>query len=150
MLSVNAMKAMDILLVEDSPSDVFITKEALKRTVGNGNLHIVHDGVEAIAFLRKQGDYFDAPCPDLILLDLNMPRKDGREVLAEIKTDEKFKCIPVIVLTSSSAEQDVSKAYELHANCYITKPTDFSKFKEVLKAIETFWFKNVTLPPHGP
>jgi two-component system, chemotaxis family, response regulator Rcp1 len=140
---------MEILLVEDSPSDAFIAKEALKRAGGTSNLHIAHDGVEALAFLRKQGDYFDAPRPDIILLDLNMPRKDGREVLAEIKSDNKFKCIPVIVLTSSSAEQDISTAYELHANCYITKPTDFSKFKDMLKSIESFWFNNVTLPPNA-
>ena len=140
---------MDILLVEDSPSDAFIAKEALKRAGGSSNLHVAHDGVEALAFLRKQGEYFDAPRPHIILLDLNMPRKDGREVLAEIKNDERFKCIPVIVLTSSSAEQDIAKAYELHANCYITKPTDFSKFKELIQSIETFWFTNVTLPPHA-
>lgn len=139
---------MEILLVEDSPSDAFIAKEALKRGGGKSNLHLAHDGVEAMAFLRKQGEYFDAPDPDIILLDLNMPRKDGREVLAEVKNDPKFKCIPVIVLTSSNAEQDVMKAYELHANCYITKPTDFAKFKELLKAIESFWLTNVTLPSH--
>jgi two-component system, chemotaxis family, response regulator Rcp1 len=140
---------MEILLVEDSPSDAFIVKEALKRSGGTNNLHVVSDGVEAMAFLRRQGQYFDSPRPDIILLDLNMPRKDGREVLAEVKRDERFACIPVIVLTSSNADQDVLKAYELHANCYITKPTDFSKFKDLIKAIEAFWFFNVTLPPHA-
>jgi two-component system, chemotaxis family, response regulator Rcp1 len=139
---------MDILLVEDSPSDAFIAKEALKRSGGNSNLHVARDGVEALAFLRRQGEYFDAPRPDMILLDLNMPRKDGREVLAEVKSDDRFKCIPIVVLTSSNAEQDISRAYELHANCYITKPTDFTQFKEILKSIETFWFRNVTLPPN--
>ncbi len=139
---------MEILMVEDSPSDAFIVKEALKRAGGSSNLHVVPDGVEAMAYLRRQGEYFDAARPDIILLDLNMPRKDGREVLAEVKRDDKLRCIPVIVLTSSNAEQDVSKAYELHANCYITKPTDFSKFKELIKSIEAFWFSNVTLPPH--
>jgi chemotaxis family two-component system response regulator Rcp1 len=140
---------MEILLVEDSPSDAFIAREALKRSGASSNLHVAHDGVEAMAFLRKQGEYFDAPRPNIILLDLNMPKKDGREVLAEIKNDDKFKCIPVIVLTSSSAEQDINKAYELHANCYITKPTDFGRFKDLLRSIETFWFSNVTLPPHA-
>jgi two-component system, chemotaxis family, response regulator Rcp1 len=140
---------MEILMVEDSPSDAFIAEEALKRSGGFSNIHIVHDGVEAMAFLRQQGQYFDSPRPDLILLDLNMPRKDGREVLAEVKGDDKFRCIPIIVFTSSTAEQDISKAYELHANCYITKPTDFSKFKELIKTIENFWFTNVTLPPRA-
>ena len=139
---------MEILLVEDSPSDAFIVKEALKRAGGANSLHIATDGVEAMAFLRRQGQYIDMPRPDIILLDLNMPRKDGREVLVEVKAEDKLKCIPVIVLTSSSADQDVIKAYQLYANCYLIKPTDFSKFKELIKAIAAFWFSNVTLPPH--
>jgi two-component system, chemotaxis family, response regulator Rcp1 len=140
-------KPIQILIVEDSPSDAFIVTEALKHGQEASEVFAVHDGVEAMEFLRRQGKYVDAPRPDLILLDLNMPRKDGREVLAEIKADEKLKCIPVIVLTSSAADQDVSTAYRLHANCYLAKPVDFSKFKEMVQAVETFWFKNVTLPP---
>jgi len=140
--------ALEILMVEDSPSDVFLTQEALKQTDGLCRIHVVSDGVEAMDFLRKQGEYTQAPRPDIILLDLNMPRKDGREVLLEIKSDEKLKCIPVLVLTSSSAEQDIAKAYSLHANCYITKPVDFARFKEVINSIKIFWFGNVTLPPH--
>jgi two-component system, chemotaxis family, response regulator Rcp1 len=141
--------SMEILMVEDSPSDVFLTSEALKQVKERSRVHVVNDGVQAMEFLRRQGAFREAPRPDIIFLDLNMPRKDGREVLAEIKSDETLKCIPVIVLTSSSAEQDISKAYSLHANCYITKPADFQKFKEVIKSIEAFWFGNVTLPPHG-
>jgi two-component system response regulator len=140
--------SIQILLVEDSPSDAFLTTEALKQAEQVRAVHVVPDGVEAMAFLRKEGPYSKVPRPDLILLDLNMPRKDGREVLAEIKSDTKLKFIPVIVLTSSSADQDIFHAYNLHANCYLTKPADFAQFKEVIKAIKTFWFGNVTLPPH--
>ena len=140
--------ALEILIVEDSPSDVFLVKEALKQTAKTCRVHVVSDGVEAMDFLRNQGPYGQAPRPDLILLDLNMPRKDGREVLLEIKNDEKLKSIPVLVLTSSSADQDIHKAYSLHANCYITKPADFARFKAVISAIQGFWFGNVTLPPH--
>jgi chemotaxis family two-component system response regulator Rcp1 len=140
--------SIEILLVEDSPSDVFITQEALKQTRELSHVHVVNDGVEAMEFLRQEGSYEAAPRPDIILLDLNMPRKDGREVLGEIKADAKLKSIPVIVLTSSNAEQDIAHAYSLHANCYITKPADFTRFKEVIQSIETFWFGNVTLPPH--
>ena len=140
-------KLIQILIVEDSPSDAFIVTEALKHSHEPTDVFAVHDGVEAMEFLRHQGKYADAPRPDVILLDLNMPRKDGREVLAEIKADERLKYIPVIVLTSSAADQDVLTAYRLHANCYLAKPVDFSKFKEMVRTIETFWFKNVTLPP---
>jgi len=140
--------AADILIVEDSPSDVFLAQEALKQTNESCRVHVVNDGVEAMEFLRRQGSHVNAPRPDLILLDLNMPRKDGREVLLEIKNDEKLKSIPVLVLTSSSADQDIHKAYSLHANCYITKPADFARFKAVINAIQGFWFGNVTLPPH--
>ena len=141
--------SIEILMVEDSPSDAFLTSEALKAAQELSRVHVVNDGVEAMQFLRREGAFIGAPRPDIILLDLNMPRKDGREVLAEIKADAKLKSIPVIVLTSSSAEQDIVNAYSLHANCYITKPADFNRFKEVIGSIETFWFGNVTLPPHG-
>ena len=140
-------KPIQILIVEDSPSDAFIVTEALKHGAEPIEVFAVHDGVEAMDFLRHQGKYVDAPRPDVILLDLNMPRKDGREVLSEIKSDERLKSIPVIVLTSSAADQDVLTAYRLHANCYLAKPVDFSKFKEMVQTIETFWFRNVTLPP---
>jgi len=141
-------RSIDILMVEDSPSDAFLTREALKQAKESSRIHVVNDGVEAMEFLRREGAFAGAPRPDIILLDLNMPRKDGREVLAEIKGDAKLKSIPVIVLTSSSAEQDILHAYNLHANCYITKPADFNRFKEVIKSIEMFWFGKVTLPPH--
>jgi two-component system, chemotaxis family, response regulator Rcp1 len=140
-------KPIQILIVEDSPSDAFIVTEALKQGEEPTEIFAVHDGVEAMDFLRQHGKYADAPRPDVILLDLNMPRKDGREVLSEIKSDERLKSIPVIVLTSSAADQDVLTAYRLHANCYLAKPVDFSKFKEMVQTIETFWFRNVTLPP---
>jgi two-component system, chemotaxis family, response regulator Rcp1 len=141
-------RLIQILIVEDSPSDAFIVKEALKQAKELVQVLIVHDGVEAMDLLLRRGKYTDAPRPDVILLDLNMPRKDGREVLAEIKSHDKLKTIPVIVLTSSSAPQDISKAYSLHANCYLAKPADFNQFKQMIQAIETFWFRNVTLPPH--
>jgi two-component system, chemotaxis family, response regulator Rcp1 len=140
--------SIDILMVEDSPSDAFLMREALKQAGERSRVHVVSDGVEAMEFLRREGAFNSAPRPDIILLDLNMPRKDGRELLAEIKGDAKLRSIPVIVLTSSSAEQDIANAYSLHANCYITKPADFTRFKEVIKSIEAFWFRNVTLPPH--
>jgi two-component system response regulator len=144
----NDCPAIDLLLVEDSPSDVFLTKEALKAVKRSVNLSVVTDGVEAMAFLRRQGKYTEAPQPHLILLDLNMPRKDGREVLAEIKADNCLKSIPVIVLTSSSADQDLRTAYELHANCYLVKPATFAEFKEIFERLEAFWFNTVTLPLH--
>ena len=137
---------IEILLVEDSPTDALLTKEALKEGKVCNTLHVVSDGVDALAFLRKEGEYLDAARPDLILLDLNMPKKDGREVLSEIKADENLKRIPVVVLTTSKAEQDVVKSYNLNANCYIIKPVDFGQFTEVVKSIEHFWFSVVTLP----
>jgi two-component system, chemotaxis family, response regulator Rcp1 len=137
---------MEILMVEDSPSDAFLAEQALKSTQIPMNIHTVQDGVEAMAFLHKEGKYSNATKPDIIFLDLNLPRKDGREVLEEIKGDHCLKCIPVIVLSSSSAEQDIQKAYSVHANCYITKPDDFTHFKKTIKNIEVFWFKTVTLP----
>lgn len=142
-------RPIEILLVEDNPADVRLTQEALKDGKLLNTLSVVGDGVEAIAFLRRQGKYADAPRPDLILLDLNLPKKDGREVLAEIKTDETLKSIPVVVLTVSKAEEDILKTYKLHANCYITKPVDLDQFISVTQSIEDFWFSIVKLPPKG-
>lgn len=137
---------IDILLVEDNPGDVRLTEEALKQGKVLNRLHVVYDGVEAMEFLHKKGRYKDAPRPDLILLDLNLPRKDGREVLKEIKLDESLKVIPVVILTTSKSEEDVAKAYALHANCFITKPVDLFRFFEVIKSVEEFWFTVVKLP----
>lgn len=141
------VEAVEILLVEDSPGDVRLTKEALKDSKLYNNLNVVPDGVEAIAFLRREGNYANAPRPDLILLDLNLPRMDGRQVLQEIKNDDSLKRIPVVVLTTSANETDIFITYNLHANCYITKPVDFSQFMSVVKSIENFWFSIVKLPP---
>lgn len=143
----SSARPIEILLVEDNPGDVDLTKEALGEGKVVNNLHVVEDGIEALAFLRRQGTYAGSALPDLILLDLNLPRKDGREVLAEIKEDPELKLIPVVVLTTSEAERDVLKAYSLHANCYITKPVDLNQFIDVVKAIEDFWFAVVKLPP---
>ena len=143
------IRPVEILLVEDSPTDVLLAQEALEHAKVLNNLHYVPDGVEALNYLRRQPPYADAVVPDLILLDLNLPRKDGREVLAEIKNDEELKRIPVVVLTTSKAEEDIHRAYGLHANCYITKPVDFDQFANVVKAIESFWFTIVTLPGHS-
>ena len=140
-------KVIDILLVEDNPGDVVLAQEALKESKVRNKLFVVDDGVEAMAFLRRQGQYAGAPRPDLILLDLNLPRKSGREVLAEVKGDEELKRIPVVVLTVSKAEEDIIKCYSHHANCYITKPLDFNQFMEVTKSIEEFWLTIVRLPP---
>ena len=142
------VEAVEILLVEDSPGDVRLTQEALKDSKLYNNLNVVPDGVEAIAFLRRQGNYANAPRPDLILLDLNLPRMDGRQVLQEIKNDENLKRIPVVVLTTSSNETDIFITYNLHANCYISKPVDFTQFINVVKSIESFWFSIVKLPPN--
>jgi two-component system, chemotaxis family, response regulator Rcp1 len=142
-------RPITVLLVEDSPSDALLTREALDHAKVINQLHTVEDGVEALAFLRRQGRHAQAPKPDLILLDLNLPRKDGREVLAEIKADAQLKLIPVVVLTTSKAEEDVVKAYGMHANCYVTKPVDFATFAEVVRSIRNFWFSIVTLPPEG-
>jgi two-component system, chemotaxis family, response regulator Rcp1 len=138
---------IEILLVEDSPGDVRLTVEALKDGKVLNNLSVATDGVEALAFLHKEGKYADAPHPDLILLDLNMPKMDGREVLAAIKSDEDTRRIPVVILTTSQAEQDILRSYDLHANCYITKPVDFGQFIEVIQSIEDFWLTMVKLPP---
>jgi CheY-like chemotaxis protein len=137
---------IELLLVEDSEPDVRLTMEALREAKVKNRLWVVEDGVEAMAFLRQQDGHIDAPRPDLILLDLNLPRKDGREVLREIKGDESLKRIPVVILTTSKSEEDVLRAYDLHANCYITKPVDFTRFMEVVKSIEDFWLTVVKLP----
>jgi CheY-like chemotaxis protein len=136
----------EVLLVEDSPGDVRLTREALKEGKVRNNLSVVSDGVEAMEFLRREGKYKDAPRPDIVLLDLNMPRKDGREVLAEMKSDEQLKRIPVVVLTTSEAEQDILRTYDLHANCYLTKPVDLEQFISIVKSVEDFWLTIVQLP----
>ena len=139
-------RPIEILLVEDNPGDVRLTVEGLNEGKVRNNLHVAKDGVEVLAFLRREGNYSDAVRPDLILLDLNLPRKDGREVLADIKADPDLKTIPVVVLTTSRAEQDVLHSYQLQANCYITKPVDLEQFIHVVKSIEDFWLTVVTLP----
>jgi len=144
-MSIKGFKVVDILLVEDSPSEVLLAKEAFEDSKIANNLHEVTDGVEAMRFLRKEGPYTRAPRPDPILLDLNLPKKDGREVLAKIKSDENLKRIPVVVLTTSKNESDVMRAYGLHANCYIVKPVNFEQFAQVVRSIEHFWFAVVTL-----
>lgn len=140
--------SIQVLLVEDNPGDVRLTKEALKEGKLLNQLTVVGDGVEALLLLRKEGKYAHAIQPELILLDLNLPKKDGREVLAEIKADPKLRRIPVVVLTTSSAEEDILKIYDLHANCYITKPVDLEQFMGVVKSIEDFWVSVVKLPSH--
>lgn len=142
-------KPVEILMVEDNPGDARLVVEAFKDGKVRNNLTIVEDGVEAMAFLRKEGKYKNALRPDLMLLDLNMPRKDGREVLAEIKSDENLKRIPVVILTTSEAEEDILKSYNLHANCYIKKPVNLDQFIKIVKSIEGFWFTVVKLPPNG-
>ena len=141
-------KPIDILLVEDSAGDVRLTQEALKDSKINNEVHTVLDGVEAMGFLRREGKYRYVPQPDLILLDLNLPRKDGREVLDEIKKDDGLKHIPVVILTTSRDERDILRAYNLHANAYICKPVDLDQFLGVVKTIEDFWLTIVKLPPH--
>jgi CheY-like chemotaxis protein len=138
---------VEILLVEDNPGDVRLTQEALKEGKVYNNLHWAKDGVEALEFLKRQGKHAKAPRPDIILLDLNLPKKDGREVLAVVKNDVDLKHIPVVVLTTSEAEEDVLKSYSLHANCYVTKPVDLEKFIHVVQSIDRFWLTVVTLPP---
>ena len=142
-------KPVEILLVEDNPADVRLTREALKDAKVTNSLHVAMDGMDAMAFLRHEGKHADAPRPDLILLDLNLPKKDGREVLADIKKDENLKRIPVVILTTSQSEQDILKTYNLHANCYITKPVDLEQFFSVIKMMEDFWLTIVKLPPNG-
>jgi CheY-like chemotaxis protein len=139
-------RPVEILLAEDNPADVRLTREALRDAKVHNNLNVVADGVEAMAFLRHQGAYADASRPDVILLDLNMPRKDGRQVLAEIKADEQLKTIPIVVLTSSLAEEDILRAYNLNVNCYVTKPVELDQFLKVVRSIENFWLEIVALP----
>jgi len=139
-------KPIAILMAEDNATDVMLTKEALAHAKVLNTLHVVSDGIEAIEFLQRRGKYGKAPTPDLVLLDLNMPRKNGQEVLAEIKADANLKHIPVVILTTSKAEEDVLKAYGLHANCYVIKPVDFDVFADVVRSIEQFWFSVVRLP----
>jgi CheY-like chemotaxis protein len=140
---------VQILLVEDNPGDVRLTREALKEGKICNNLTVAEDGVEAMRILRREGKFSDAPRPDLVLLDLNLPRKDGREVLAELKEDPELRRIPVVVLTTSKSEEDILRSYDLHANCYITKPVDLPQFLSVLNAVEEFWVTIVRLPQHG-
>ncbi len=140
---------INILLVEDNPGDVRLTQEAFKFNKMNNNLQVAGDGVEAMAILRREGEYANASRPDIILLDLNLPKKNGREVLAEIKADEKLKRIPVVILTSSANEEDILKAYDNYASCYVTKPVGFGEFIEVVRSIKDFWFTIVKLPSGG-
>ncbi|MEW5747084.1 MAG: response regulator [Nitrospirota bacterium] len=139
-------KVVDILLVEDNPGDVELIREALSEGKVRNELHVASDGVQAMQFLRREGPYAEVPCPDLILLDLNLPRMSGREVLEEIKSDPELKFIPVVVLTSSKEEEDILRSYNLHANCYITKPVNFEQFLTVVRSIEDFWLTLVKLP----
>jgi CheY-like chemotaxis protein len=141
------LPVIDILLVEDNPGDVRLTREAFKEGKVVNTLHVVQDGVEALAFLRHEGAYVKSIHPDIILLDLNLPRMNGRELLANIKTDPELKRIPVVILTTSKSEVDIIESYDLHANCYITKPVDMDRFITVVKSIEDFWFTVVKLPP---
>jgi len=140
------LRAIDILLVEDNPGDVDLAREALGMGKLHNTLHVVQDGMAAMEFLRKKGKFAASPRPDLIILDLNLPKKDGRQVLAEVKEDESLKRIPVVILTTSSAEEDVLKTYNLHANCFITKPIDIKQFLRVVQSIEEFWLSIVVLP----
>ncbi len=139
-------QAIEILLVEDNPGDVELTREALDAAKVANRLHVVDDGADAVEFLFRRGKYANAPRPDIILLDLNLPKKDGRQVLSEIKANADLAQIPVVVLTTSQAEEDILRAYQLHANCYITKPVDFNQFLRIVSTIEEFWLSVVKLP----
>lgn len=141
-------KPIDILLVEDNPGDIRLTQEAFKEGKMRNNFFVVRDGVEALEFLSKKGEYKNVPRPDIILLDLNLPKKDGREVLEVIKADKHIRQIPVVILTTSKAEEDILRTYNLHANCFITKPVDLEEFMRVVKTIEDFWLTVVKLPSH--
>lgn len=143
----NTPEVFEILLVEDNPGDARLAQEALKEGRMTSRLKVVVDGVEAMAYLRHEGQYAGSPRPHLVLLDLNLPRKDGRQVLAEMKADDDLRRIPVVVLTTSQAEQDILRSYDLHANCYITKPVDLDRFISVVRSIEEYWCSVVTLPP---
>lgn len=142
----SVVRPVNILLVEDNPGDVRLTIEALRDAKVRNRLSVVGDGVEALRFLHREGQYADAPRPDLILLDLNLPKMDGREVLAAIKSDAELQTIPVVILTTSQAEQDILRSYALHANCYVTKPVDLDQFIHVVRSIEDFWLSIVTFP----
>lgn len=144
------VRSAEILLVEDNPADVGLTREALVDAKVANHLTVVSDGMEAMAYLRREGKYAKATRPDLILLDLNLPKKDGRSVLADVKADESLKRIPVVVLTTSTADEDVYRAYGLHANCYICKPVDFGTFVRIVNSLENFWLGVVRLPPKAP
>ena len=146
MHSETSIKPIEILIIEDNPGDVDLAREALENSKVHNVLHVVGDGEAAMAFLRCEAKYADAPRPDLILLDLNLPKKNGHEVLAEVKSDENLKSIPVVILTTSKEEEDILKSYNLHANCYITKPIDLNQFNKVVHTIEEFWFTIVKLP----
>ena len=148
MTTPDSYEAIDVLLVEDDAGDVLLIREAFEHNKVHNNLEVVSDGVEAIAYLRREGEHAGAPRPDLILLDLNLPRKDGREVLAEVKEDPDLRRIPVVVLTTSKAEEDVLRSYDLHANAYVTKPVDFDRFIEVVRQIDEFFVSVVKLPEH--
>jgi two-component system, chemotaxis family, response regulator Rcp1 len=149
MNTMTLVRPIDILLVEDNPGDADLAREALEGGKLNNKLFVVGDGEAAMDFLYQSGAYADVPRPDLILLDLNLPRKDGREVLADIKAHKDLKRIPVVILTTSQSEEDVLKSYNLHANCFITKPIDLNQFTKVVRSIEDFWFSIVVLPPNG-
>lgn len=146
MLNQRIRRPIEILLIEDNPGDVRLTKEALRTSRIPNHIRVAEDGIEASAILFRQGQYADAPRPDLIVLDLNLPRKDGRTVLVEIKADPELKRIPVVILTTSQAESDITHAYDMHANCYIMKPIDYERFQAAIKAIESFWLTVVRLP----
>ncbi len=145
-MSMEVFRPVEILLVEDNPGDVLLIRESLKENKFLTELTVINDGEQAVNYLRKKNEYSDAVTPDIILLDLNLPKKDGREVLMEIKQDEQLRTIPVVVLTSSTAEEDILKSYENHANCFITKPVDLDNFIKVIKSIKNFWFTIVKLP----
>ena len=146
-MALDQERPIEILLVEDNPGDVRLTQEVFKEGKIRNRMSVAWNGEEALSYLRKEGRFFDAIRPDLILLDLNLPRKGGREVLAEIKADPRLKCIPVVILTTSQADQDISESYKQHANCYIVKPVDLDHFIGVVRSIEGFWLKIVKLPP---
>ena len=143
-------RQLNVLLVEDNPGDVRLAQEALREAAFEGDLHIARDGVEAMEFLTREGKFVDAPRPDLVLLDLNLPRMTGREVLENIKAQKALQTIPVVILTTSEAEHDISSAYELHANCFVTKPVDLDQFLDVLQSLIDFWCRVAKLPPGGP
>ncbi|MBJ7329135.1 MAG: response regulator [Solirubrobacteraceae bacterium] len=143
------VEPIDVLLVEDDPGDIVLIQEAFEHNKVQNRLAIVRDGIEAVGYLRQDGEYADTPRPDLVLLDLNLPRKDGREVLAEIKSDENLAMIPIVVLTTSEAEEDILRSYQLHANAYVTKPVDFDRFIEVVRQIDEFFVSVVKLPPEA-